>query len=185
MHGQPPQDSLTRNLDTTAAFATFVQSPAAGQPPPGVLAIGGLPAAHSLVHLSLPSAVVDSIGIVRATLFLHLVRPAIGFPGDSFFVNAFPILRDYGPKSVLYPDTSVTGKAVIHAGQTGTVEIDIAPILRLWGTTTGDSMPRAIMLGLFAEGFALGEVAIQGRSAGGGGPQLEVTYVKKYEVGVP
>jgi hypothetical protein len=185
VHGQPPQDTLTRNLPDTATFTTFVQSPAAGQPPPGVLAIGGLPAAHSLIHLSLPSVAVDSLGIVRATLFLHLVRPAVGFPGDSFFVNAFPILRDYGPKSVLYPDTSVTGAAVVHAGQTGTVEMDIAPILRLWGRTTGDSIPRAIMLGVFAEGFALGEVDIQGRLAAGGGPQLEVTYVKKYEVGVP
>ena len=185
VHGQPPQDTLTRNLSDTASFTTFVQSPAAGQPPPGVLAIGGLPAAHSLIHLSLPSVAVDSIGIVRGTLFLQLVRPAVGFPGDSFFVNAFPILRDYGPKSVLYPDTLITGEAVVHAGQTGTVEVDIAPILRLWGTTTGDSMPRAIMLGVFAEGFAFGEVDIQGRSAGGGGPKLEVTYVKKYEVGVP
>jgi hypothetical protein len=185
VHGQPPQDSLSRNLPDTATFTTFVQSPAVVQPPPGVLAIGGLPAAHSLVHLSLPSVAVDSIGVVRATLLLHLVRPAVGFPGDSFFVNALPILRDYGPKSVLFPDTLITGVAVIHAGQTGTVEIDIAPILRIWGTTSGDSMPRAIMLGVFAEGYALGEVDIQGRLAGGGGPQLEVTYVKKYEVGVP
>jgi hypothetical protein len=185
VHGQPPQDTLSRNLSDTAAFTTFVQSPVAGQPPPGVLAIGGLPAAHALIHLSLPSVAIDSIGIVRATLLLRLVRPAVGFPGDSFVVNAFPILRDYGAKSVLYPDTLITGKTVVYAGQTGTVEVDIAPILRLWGTTTGDSMPRAIMLGVFAEGFAFGEADIQGRSAGGGGPQLEVTYVKKYEVGVP
>jgi hypothetical protein len=162
-----------------------VQSPVAGQPPPGVLAIGGLPAAHSLIRFSLPSVAVDSIGIVRATLILNLVRPVVAFPGDSFFVNAFPILRDYGPKSTLYPDTTVTGEAVIHAGQTGAVKIDIAAILRLWGTTHGDSMPRAIMLGVFAEGFALGELDVQGRSAGGGGPRLDVTYVKKYEVGIP
>jgi len=185
VHGQPPQDSLTRNLVDTATFTTFVQSPAAGQPPPGVLAIGGLPAAHSLIHFSLPGVVVDSAGIVRATLILNLVRPVVGFPGDSFFVNAVPILRDYGPKSVLLPDTTFVGVAVIHAGQTGTVELDLARILRLWGTTVGDSMPRAVMLGVLAEGYTLGEVDVWGHSGSGGGPLLDVTYVKKHEVGVP
>jgi len=184
VHGQPPQDSLSRSLPDTATFTTFVQSPEPGIPPAGTLAIGGLPAAHTLIHLTLPKVAVDSVGIVRATLSLSLVHPVVAFPGDSFFVNAFPILRDFGPKSVLFPDTSITGVKVVHAGDTGTVQIDIARILRLWGTTSGDSMPRAIMLGVFAEGFVLGEADVKGR-VGGGGPQLRVTYVKKYEAGVP
>lgn len=184
VHGQPPQDTLKRSLSDTAVFTTFVQSPPPGLPPAGVLAIGGLPAAHSLLRLTLPKVAVDSVGIVRATLSLTLTRPVVAFPGDSFFVNAFPILRDFGPKSVLVPDTSITGVQVVHAGDTGTVQIDIARILRLWGSTTGDSMPRAIILGVFAEGFALGEMEVKGR-AGAGAPQLRVTYVTKYEAGVP
>ena len=185
VHGQPPQDTLTRNLGDTATFATFVQSPAPGALPPGVLAVGGLPSAHTILHLALPTVAVDSLGIVRATLLLSIVRPAVAFPNDSFEVRAVPLLRDYGPKSVLYPDTSIEGHAVLHDGQTGLVDLDIAPILRLWGATAGDSLPRAIVLMMSGEGYLLGELNFKGRFGGGGGPQLRVTYVKKYAFGVP
>ena len=96
--------------------------------------------------------------------------------------------RTHQPSETSFSKVSLSfaapGVQVVHAGDTGTVQIDIARILRLWGSTTGDSMPRAIILGVFAEGFALGEMEVKGR-AGAGAPQLRVTYVTKYEAGVP
>ena len=185
VHGQPPNDSLTRNLVVAPTFATFAQSPAPGTPPAGELAVGGLPAAHTLMRLSLPKFATDSTTIVRATLLLDLLRPAVTFPGDSFYVSAYPLLRDYGPKSVLYPDSTRSGRALVHYGQTGVVELDIAQILRLWGTTIGDSLPRAFIIGVAGETGTFGELDFRGRLGAGGGPQLRVTYVKKYELGVP
>jgi hypothetical protein len=73
---------------------------------------------------------------------------------------------------------------VVHEGQTGTVNLDIAPILRLWGTTLGDSLPRTIVLSVGAEANAFGELDFRGRG-GPGAPQLRVTYVKSYPSGVP
>ncbi len=185
VHGQAPNDTLHRNLSVAPTFATYAQSPAVGAPPPGFLALGGVPSAHALLRLSLPKVAVDSVGIVRATLVLGLASPVVAFPGDSIVVEAFPLLRDYGPKSVLYPDTAFSGRAVVHYGQTAAVGLDIARILRLWGTTAGDSLPRTIVLSVFSEGTELAEVLLNGRASAAGGPQLRVTYVKRYELGVP
>jgi len=184
VHGQPPQDTLHRNLSAAPTFAAYAQAPALGAPPAGVFSVGGVPSAHAIMHLVLPKVATDSVNIVRGTLLLSLAKPIVTFPHDSFYVKAYPLLRDYGPKSVLFTDTTFSGHALVRAGQTGTVELDIAPILRLWGTTTGDSLPRAIELLVYSEGNVLGEVDFQGHAAAAS-PQLRLTYVKKYEYGVP
>jgi hypothetical protein len=184
VHGQPPQDTITGNLATAPSFAGFAQSPALGATPPGVFSVGGVPSAHTIMHLSLPKVAVDSVNIVRGTLLLTLAKPVVTFPRDSFYVRAYPLLRDYGPKSVLYTDTTFSGRALVLDGQVGTVELDLAPILRLWGTTAGDSLPHAIALLVYSEGNLLGQTDFEGHAAAAS-PQLRLTYVKKYEYGVP
>ncbi len=173
------------------SLAIFVQSPDPAQVPPGVLAVGGLPTARSAIYPALPKVAVDSTAIVRGTLILNTVRPVTGFSRDSFYVEVRPLLRDFGIKSILYPDSSIAGRTLVHVGQTGTVKVDITTILRLWGTTLGDTLPRVLALKVYvpggSEGGVLGRADFAGRAAGaaGGAPQLQVTYVKKYEFGVP
>jgi len=162
-----------------------VMSPPPGQPPAGVLAIGGIPTARAILHLSLPQVVVDSAATVRATLLLNTTGPAGGFARDTFSVIAQPVVRDFGIKSVLWPDSAVSGSVRIAQGQTGPVELDIGPILRFWGTTVGDSTPRLIVIRVYPEGSILGSVAFAGRASGAAGPQLRVTYVKPYTFGLP
>ena len=185
VHGQAPQDTLTRNLSVAPTFAAFAEAPVPGALPAGVLAVGGIPSTHALLHLALPKVVVDSVAIVRATLLLRPVSPAVAFPGDSFEVFANPLLRDYGPKSILFPDTTYEGHGWVHYGQTGAVDLDIALILRLWGAAVGDSLPRAIVLSVNGEAAGLTGLKFAGRSGGSGGPQLRVTYVKKSETAAP
>ncbi len=183
VHAKAPLDTVTKEFSVEPYFWTFVMSPPPAQPPGGVLAVGGLPTARSTIYLSLPKVLTDSNAVVRATLLFNLVQPAGGFARDSFQVIAQPVVRDYGTKSVLYPDSAVSGNVLLHQGQTGQVKLDIAPILRFWGTTVGDSTPRLIVLRTYPEGAILGAAAFQG--TGPGGPQLEVTYVKPYHFGVP
>jgi hypothetical protein len=185
VHARAPVDSLSKTFSVLPSVALFVMSPPPGQPPAGQLAIGGIPTARATVRLSLPKVVVDSNAVVRATLLLNTVSAAGGFAGDSFYVIAQPVVRDFGIKSVLWPDSSVSGTVLIHEGQTGPVELDVAPILRFWGTTVGDSTPRLLVIRVFPEGSILGSVTMAGRAAGAAGPQLRVTYVKPYTFGVP
>jgi len=185
VEAQPPLDTLRHSFPLSPYVGFFVMSPPPAQPPPGLLTLGGIPTARALLHLSLPSVVVDSNAVVRATLLLNTTGPVGGFAGDSFYVIAQPVVRDFGVKSVLWPDSSVSGLVKVGQGQGGVVAVDIAPVLRFWGTTVGDSTPRLLMLRAYPEGSIIGEARFFGRAAGANGPQLRVTYVKPYTFGVP
>ncbi len=185
VHARAPLDTLKNEFSFGPSFSTFVLSPQPSQPLSGELAVGGMPTARATMYLSIPKALQDSGRVVRATLLLNILNQAGGFPGDSFVVIAQPVVRDYGTKSILYPDSAISGDVEIHEGQSGPVELDIAPILRFWGTTVGDSTPRLIVLRAYPEGSIIGSVAFQGSLTGPGTPQLRVTYVKPYHFGVP
>lgn len=178
-------DTVPHAVSLQQTFATFVMSPDPGQPAAGVLSVGGLPTARATLSLSLPKVVVDSTSIVRATLILTTRQAVAGFARDSFTLAAQPLLRDLGPKSLLFPDSTISGVTRLHQGQTGRVEVDITPILRLWGTTTGDTLPRTLVLRTSPEGGQLGAVDFVGSEAATGGPQLRVTYVRRYTFGIP
>jgi len=184
-HARAPLDTLSHVFAVDQFVSLFVMSPPPGQPPAGVLSVGGIPTARATLRLSLPKVVVDSTAIVRATLLLNTTAAAGGFAHDTFTVIAQPVVRDFGVKSVLWPDSAISGMVRIAQGQSGPVELDIAPILRFWGTTVGDSTPRLIMLRVYPEGSILGAVDFAGRAAGAAGPQLRVTYVKPYRFGLP
>jgi len=179
------KDTLSRVLSLQPTFTTFVMSPDPGQPASGVLAVGGIPTARATLRLGLPKEVVDSNAIVRATLILTTLDPVAGFARDSFLLAAQPILRDFGPKSLLYPDSSIAGVAWLHPGQSGQVQLDITRLFRLWGTTTGDSLPRTLALRVVPEGSLLSAANFRGVAAGAGAPQLRVTYVRRHTFGVP
>jgi hypothetical protein len=185
VHARAPLDTLSKSFSVEPAVSLFAMSPPPGQPPAGVLAIGGIPTARATLRMALPKVVVDSNAVVRATLLLNTAAPAGGFARDTFTIIAQPVVRDFGVKSVLWPDSSVSGFVRVGQGQTGTVELDIGPILRFWGTTVGDSTPRLIVLRVYPEGSILGSAAFAGRAFGATGPQLRVTYVKPYTFGLP
>lgn len=185
VHAKAPFDTTSHVISVEPFVSLFVMNPPPGNPPAGVLAIGGIPTARATLRLALPKVVVDSESIVRATLLFNTVGAAGGFARDSFYLLAEPVVRDYGVKSVLWPDSSVSGKVLVHQGQSGPVELDIAPILRFWGTTVGDSTPRLVVVRVYPEGAILGAVNFASRVAGAPGPQLRVTYVKPYTFGVP
>ena len=185
VHARAPLDTLTHVFSSSPFVSLFVMNPPPGQPPPRVLAVGGIPTSRATLRLNLPKAVVDSNAVVRATLLLNSLAPAGGFARDSFYVVAEPVVRDFGVKSVLWPDSAVSGQVHLAQGQSGPVAIDIAPILRFWGTTQGDSAPRLLVLRVYPEGSTLGSATFAGHAAGAAGPQLEVTYVKKYTFGLP
>ena len=185
VEARAPLDSLRHSFALSPNPGLFVMSPDPSQPTVGVITLGGIPTARALVRLSLPKVVLDSNAVVRATLLLTTTGPVGGFAGDSFYVIAEPIVRDFGVKSVLWPDSAVSGLVKVAQGQTGPVGVDIAPILRFWGTTVGDSTPRVLMLRAYPEGSIIGEARFFGRAGGANGPQLRVTYVKPYSFGLP
>ena len=184
VHAVAPRDTLSHVFTAGVDFDTFLHTPAGAVPATG-LAAGGMPAARSLLRLQLPAPALDSLGLVRATLILTQVRPARGRPGESFRVSARAMIRDFGPKSIISSDSSAGGTTPVTVGDTGEVHIEITRMLRVWASSSGDSLPRSMMLLGDTEGTGMAEVVVAGRGAGAAAPRLRLTYVRPYVFGVP
>jgi hypothetical protein len=106
-------------------------------------------------------------------------------PDEHFRLSARGIIRDFGSKSIIFSDTAAGGTAPVVTGDSGEVQIEIGRMLRVWGTTSGDSLPRALMLMSASEGGGLGSVTVARRTAGAAAPRLQLTYIRPYTFGVP
>ena len=184
VHAAAPRDTLTHTFSAGVDFDTFLHTPATTTPA-AALVSGGMPAARSLLRVRLPAPALDSLGLVRATLILTQVRPARGRPGESFRISARALIRDFGAKSVIWPDTTAGGTTPLTEGDTGEIHIEITRMLRVWASSSGDSLPRSLMLLNEPEGAGIGEVVVAGRGAGAAAPRLRLTYVRPYVFGVP
>jgi len=184
VHAPAPRDTLSHVFSASPDLNTFVYDPPASDPP-GALVAGGVPSARSILRLRLPAVATDSLHLVRATLILTPTRPARGIPSETFRVSARGVLRDFGPKSVIFADTAAGGTVPVARGDSGEIRIEVGRLFRQWGTTGGDSLPRTLMLLAEPEAGGLGEVAVARRTGGAAAPRLRVTYVRPYTFGVP
>lgn len=185
VHARAPRDTLAHTISIGPQFDSFVYDPSATNTATGLLA-GGLPSARSIIRLQLPPEAIDSVGLVRATLILTTTGRAQGLPDEHFRISARGIIRDFGAKSVIFTDTAAGGTALVVTGDSGEVRIEIGRMLRVWGTVSGDSLPRALMLMSASEGGGLGSVTVARRTAAGlAAPRLRLTYIRPYEFGVP
>ncbi len=138
---------VTRSESRALYFKTFVAD-SANVPPPAGLTVGGLAAARAFVKLNVPTWLVDSTVVVRASLLLTPPRPTLGAPGDTFRLRVLPLGADFGPKSPL-ADSAYAGYGRVPVGGTDTVAIDITKILLLWRGNT--LVPHTVMLGVARE----------------------------------
>jgi len=185
VHGAAPQDTFATALALAPTFDTYVQSPAPPAPAPGQLVIGGQPAARSFLRFAIPRYYVDSVTIIRGTLTLTQTQAASGLPGDTFAIQAQPVLRDFGGKSLIFQDTSVIGRGRLVVGQSGTVSLEVGNILRLWHGINADSLPRMIVLRGSLEDYTLSELVAAGAGGGAAAPQLRISFVRSFRFGVP
>jgi hypothetical protein len=185
VHAKAPRDTVTHIFTTRPEFDTFVYAPAP-QNADSALVAGGLPSARTILRFSgsLPPEATDSLGLLRATLILTPTRSYSGRPREVFRIAARGILRDNGAKSIIFADTSAGGTTELTVGDSGEIHIEIGRLLRAWGTSAGDSLPRALMLLGEPDGLGMGEVSISGH-ASAAAPRLRITYVRPYAFGVP
>jgi hypothetical protein len=163
-------------MDTYAAQAL----PAAD---PDALPVGGTPSARALLRVHLPSNVVDSADVSRATLILVLAEPVAGAPGDTLRLRADGVSIDVGAKSPLlaFSDTSSIGAADVAVGRTDTVRIDVTHIINPLRVDT--LLPASIVLRIVPEGGTVGQPRFWS-SRNAAAPSLHVTYIPLFPTGV-
>ncbi|HYK82939.1 MAG TPA: hypothetical protein VEU55_07320 [Gemmatimonadales bacterium] len=162
--------------------ATFVFSPPAA-PLDSTLAVGGVPAARSVLRVALSRPLRDSVQFVRATLLLVPAVAARGTRADSFLVQARTVYSDFGAKSPVVVDLAHTDSALIHIGATDTVRIEITNLLQLWQSDT--TKPTTIVLSAKPEGSDFAEIRFYPSVAAAFRPAIRLTYLLRYPFGQP
>lgn len=185
-----PSDSEELRL-AFADFRLLVRTPPGG--PPEALRVGALPSRRSYLRFLLPSGLLDSASVVRATLLLTQM-PNRGFgPLDSVFVvtqlsTAGTVITDpaLAARLVAPPEFTQIDSLRVAASDTGAHQIDIAPILRIW-LSAGDTLfTRAIVLRSAREGISAADAWFFSTEAPAAvRPRLRISYTPVNPFGLP
>ena len=168
--------------DAAPLFDSFVFDP----PTPAIdsnLAVGGVPAARSLLRVAIPPQLRDSADVVRATLILVPVGPVPGARADSFSVQAKAVVADLGAKSPLTTNAAFFGLETIRLNSSDTLRIEMTNLIRNWAADT--SATTAFMLLQLPEAASYTQIRFYSTRAPAFRPALHVTYVRRYAFGVP
>jgi len=158
--------------------------------PPSVLAVGGLPARRVYILFNIPSNIIDSSTIVRATLLLNQLPNTAIDPTDTVFVLPQVVLAG---KAVTDPAKAaqIIGSISVDTlklkpGGSGATNVELARAFTLWHTQRPDTLPRAIVLKSVTEGnsplelrFSSSEDVVALR------PRLRISYTSKVPLGLP
>ena len=163
------------------------------EPPAGVFRVGGLPGRRAYLRFDIPSSILDSSAVVRATLELTQ-RPARFSPESRdtvqiahFGVIASPALTDLS-RALLFidrlPSTPDTLRLV--PSDSGKREFEIIGWVRIWKGTTASKTPRALALAMPTEGLSGSVIDFFSlESAADVRPRLRLTYLPKSSEAVP
>ena len=163
-------------------FDSFVFNPAT-PPDDSNLAVGGVPAARSLLRVAMPAYLHDSIDVVRATLILVPVSAVQGAVTDSFPMRSLPLLTDVGAKSPLSTNTALVASTAIRIGSSDTVRVEVTNLVRAWSLDT--TLVTAFELAQAPEAASYTEIRFYSSRVPALRPALQVTYVKRFRFGEP
>ena len=164
------------------AFASFVFDPPL-PPTDSTLAVGGVPSARSILRVAFPRFIRDSSQIIRGTLTLVPVAPVQGAPSDSFVVEAHTVFTDVGAKSPIIVDATRTDTAVIHAGMSDTVQIEVTNLLQFWASDT--TRATTLVLRAREEATSFSQIRFYPSGAQAFRPALQITFVRRFPFGQP
>jgi hypothetical protein len=155
-------------------------------PPPGVLRVGGLPARRAYLRFDIPSAIMDSSSVVRATLLLTQ-RPSPISPeaGDSVGIGHFGIVSggtvtDLRRTLFFIQRLANRDTLFVFATDSAVRNFEMIDWIRAWRGTDPFKTPRAIALASSSESqnarqvdFFSIEAAPELR------PRLRITYIPR------
>jgi hypothetical protein len=163
-------------------FQTFVSQ----SPPPfdtSVLTIGGIPSARTVIRFPWPAFLKDSAQLVRVSLELSPTGPISGLRGDTAFIQARPLLADFGSKSPSSSDAFYAATVPVVLGQADTVRLEVRRAATLWQAT--QPTPSAFMLNLIPEASSFTTAIFGSTRTPGRAPRLRVTYALKFPFEAP
>jgi hypothetical protein len=175
--------------DALRDYLTVVQAP----PPPGptVLRVGGLPARRVYLRFDIPSRIIDSTDIVRATLELTQVpspfapRPADTIGVQQFAVSASANVEDLA-RALQLLVTARTDTVPMLSTDSGKRSFEMLEQVSFWRSTSPTKTPRAMALRLLNEGQVPGQADFFSIEAPADvRPSLRILYLPRREATLP
>jgi len=158
--------------------------------PPNVLATGGLPAHRVYIRFNIPSRIIDSTTIVRATLLLNQVPNSAIDPTDTVailpqVVLAGKAVTDPAKAAQIIANISVD-TLKLRPGDSGLTNVELARAFGLWHTQQPDTLPRAIVLKTVSEGNSPLEIRFSSsKDVAALRPRLRISYTSQVPLGLP
>lgn len=194
----PAPDELTRvQLSDYMIVARGSVPPATNE-----IVVGGLPARRAFLRFGIPSRIVDSTNVIRATLLLQQ-RPIRTFAGDDTLTirvelsTAAATVTDIS-KSLAFvapissfrqsfaPLNFASDSVRIVPSDSAVVSIDLAGVLQFYRASGAANVPRAIILRSANESSLPTELRFfSSEAAAALRPKLRITYVPGRVVGLP
>jgi hypothetical protein len=173
-------------------YPVFVQ----GSPPtrPGILDVGGLAGRRVFLKFNLPSRLVDSVNVTRATLRLKQVPRAQVFPTDSVAVYPAPVIAasivSEPAKAALFIVSSSVwsmDSVLTQPQDTGLLPLEIVGAFRAWHQTPDTTTMRAIVLRVLNEGANPIQASFYSSLAADTSkrPHLEIRFVRQTGFALP
>ena len=158
--------------------------------PPGVLAVGGWPPRRTYLRFNIPSSIIDSSTVVRATLLLNQIsNPALD-PTDTVLivpqlVVAGKAVTDPAKASQIIADLAADTAKVLP-GNSGQTKVELARALVAWHQQSPDSLPRAIILKTVSEGTSPLEIRFSSiEDVSALRPRLRISYTSRVPLRIP
>lgn len=189
-YSKTPTDSAELRL----AFADYQM--VVRVPPPGPaqsLLVGALPSKRTYMRFLIPSSILDSSSVIRATLLLEQIPntglgPRDTVPVVTHIVIAGKAITDpeQASRLIAAAEFTLVDTLKVAANAGGSREIDIAPVLRIW-RAQGDTLgPRAIVLRTAREGVSAAQAWFYSIEATPGlRPRLRISYTPANPFGLP
>lgn len=162
-------------------------------PPANTLRVGGFPASRVLLRFDIPSRIVDSTVIVRATLQLTQRPSTAPDAGTSVAVHIVPIVAssivtdlheqlEFAGSAFTYPVDSL----VTVPKDSGRVDLQMVTLVRAWKGRDTVKTPRIAGLYLSSESQRPASFDFYSREAPAQlRPRLRITYVTRVTTGQP
>lgn len=184
-----PTDAPALRVDLTDYFIVF-QSPRGAAP--NELSVGGLPGERVFLRFNVPSFILDSATILRATLFLTQ-RPNRASPTvDTIvlyprLVTASEAVTDVvRAAELITPEGFNFDSLTVSTADSGTRNIEIVNALLRWSVFTEQKAQRAIVVTASLEGSVPGEAVFFSTEAPVAvRPRLRVSYSPRTNFAVP
>ena len=172
----------------------IIVSGALPPPPAGVNAVGGVAGARTYLRFDVPSVLVDSVQVVRASLLLQQVPSRVGAnAADSMAILVNPVLAGEQITDVATivnlsgPGISVgIDSARLVPGDTGLKSLELVSLFRIWRAVGPTNSIRGIVLRAKQEAANPAELNfVSSEGPVDQQPRLRITYVPRRGFGLP